>query len=131
MMPDPLLVAFAQHASSTGGEWPLTLLVGGQLVSGVLVSEERWHAEMAAAFDDAPASAVVEGLGRQFREWRAAAVLEGVEAGEVDHLHLVGAQVAGTARLGRWRVRVSAVDGWRLGRMPLPVEGGAVEGVVS
>lgn len=116
-MTDPVLVGLLVHARDEGGVWPVTLLVAGTVVSGMLVSEERWHAEMARLFDEAPDRDVVtEQMARQFREWRAGAAIDGMERPEIEHVHLLDTQVGHPVHsVGRWRVRLDRVDGWKLG----------------
>jgi hypothetical protein len=127
---DPILAglvdAVRQH---TALELPVTLLTRGLVAEGQLVAESRWLDELAAVLErGSPAAA---GVGAIFRDAGAAVEMATAVGGETGELvHLMGASVRHGDVLvaaGLWRIRLAAVDGWKLGSA-LPAGLRAVEG---
>lgn len=129
-MGDPVLAGLvAGVGRSSTVLLPVTLMSRGLVIEGDLVAESRWLDELARLLD-AGSPAVAE-LGRVFREAGVSSVMASAVGDNTSSelLHLVSATVrAGqeTLSTGLWRLRVDAVDGWRLGRSVAPLR--AVEG---
>jgi hypothetical protein len=120
-MVDPLLVQLADAVERGDGALSVSLIVGGRVVAGILVSEQTWVRLFATqlaglSVDEADeitmltlANASPDELGGE------------ADAAEDRHLHLV-APVPGGGYTIRWRLRLAAVDGWHL---VSPAEDGA------
>lgn len=129
-MQDPILAGLVTAAAqSTTLQLPVTLLSRGVTIEGQLVSEARWLDELADALEHGTRGTAE--LGAIFRRARMSVEMAGVVGDQASPLlHLIattlrfGDQVTAT---GMWRVRLDAVDGWKLGAA-LPQHLRAVEG---
>ncbi|MFC9085339.1 hypothetical protein [Nocardiopsis dassonvillei] len=141
--PDYFLYRLVQAADQAGTLFQVTITAQGQLISGTLVSNERWFRHQAerlrnARVDGATASdaaALTEAMGSLFDTWadNVAAVnqergLEEVlpdtdlDNGEPQYLHLAGARIfSGNTEYGfnndqmALRIRLTDVTAWTLG----------------
>lgn len=129
-MRDPLLAAMVRSAGDTGLELPISLLVSGSTVDGVIVAQTKWLDLLAAALE-APGSPAASAVGKVFRELRMAVELHAVDdPREVELIHMTGVTVRTGETLqavGMWCISIDAVEGWKLGAA-LPHRLRAVEG---
>lgn len=95
----------------------VTVTSNGQTFSGQLVGRKTWFARLTASISDSGAADLITGMAQGFEERRAEE--EGLS---LNFLHLTDCRLLdgrGLAALdddgGFWRVRVAAVDAWRLG----------------
>lgn len=129
-MDDPILAGLVSAVrQNTATQLPVTLISRGLVAEGQLVAEARWLDELAHLLEaGSPAAAALAGV---FRNASAAVEMAAAVGGETGELvHLMGATVrAGdvVVATGLWRLRLAAVDGWKLGRA-LPEQLRAVEG---
>jgi hypothetical protein len=115
------LVNVLGKAEGAHAEIPVTLLVGGSLVSGALTSARRWWEEKAAELEGVATASegdhtLGEFIGEQFQQ--VSKVYEGRAAGApIAYLHLKQVRIAGLAKIDNLylRIRVPDVQGWSFG----------------
>jgi hypothetical protein len=111
---DPLLRVLAAGVALPEHQIGITLSVGGAVLTGLLVTRDRWLAELAAYDRGARPGALAQIVG---------IIHEGELAGSPvlddmgDFLHLTLVRVVGRpAEVPQmWRVRIGEVAGWGLG----------------
>jgi len=133
--PDPVLVALTTTIDSLGQSMNssvslgITLLVSGQVVTGRLTSAGSWWDTCAGSIRLEGSLQTDEACANLLRSIAEAAVdmpmdtgrpgndvLAGSAALPVNYLHLAGvATSSGPTELGLLRLRMSDVQGWRLG----------------
>lgn len=133
--PDWLLSRFVSMANTQGVSIGVTLVVGGSLVTGLIIGGREYFREMGAALARATGSdpdAGAEDFGRSVEDLYPTAPDEGDEARRkeegqeprtrVKFIHLRNARVLhGTTMIPEnfqghlWRGRIAAVDGFMLG----------------
>jgi hypothetical protein len=130
LRPDAELVRLVEIANTTPIGFGITLLVGGSVVSGALISVHAFFNETAADVQAADIDALTD-KGRPVTEMLADLFRmdepsdDKDEDGEADrfaprHIHLRDAVVfvgGDRHKIGRWRGRLVAVDGWSLVQM--------------
>lgn len=129
-MQDPILAGLVSAAAkSTELQLPVTLVAAGLIVEGQLVSEARWLDEMASLLEAGSASAAE--LGAIFRGARASVEMAGAVGDPGSAIvHVIRSTVRSGREIvavGLWRIRLEAVDGWKLGAA-MPQHLRAVEG---
>ncbi len=129
-MRDPVLASMVRTAGVTGLELPITLLVSGRTVDGVIVGQAKWLDLHAAALE-APGSPAAAAVANVFREARMAVELDNVaEHAQIELIHMTGVTIRTGETLqavGMWCVAMEAVEAWKLGSA-LPQRLRAVEG---
>lgn len=130
MVQDPILAGLVSAAAqSTNLQLPVTLLSRGVTIEGQLVSEARWLDELANALEQGTAGTAE--LGAIFRRARMSIEMARAVGDDISPIvHLIAAIIRSGDRVtsaGMWRVRLDAVDGWKLGAA-LPQHLRAVEG---
>lgn len=120
-MSDPVLLGLISAGAPLG--LPLTLLSSGVVIEGVTTSEPAWFDRLAEVLE-APGTRSAAAVASGFRGIRMAVELEqiaqdaaGTSTGP-EHVHLVDATLRSGGEVqsvGLWRVRIEAVDGWKLG----------------
>jgi hypothetical protein len=127
--PDSLLAALVHVAESLSVELTITVFVGGQAISGLLVAEAKWLDEVAveferageggAGFAEAFRSSAADSQLRRISESVAAEVRERAPYPTILYAHLLSARVhgeAGWSKPGRSiRLRLADVSGWHPG----------------
>ncbi len=111
---DPLLRVLAAGVALPEHQIGITLSVGGAVLTGLLVTRDRWLAELASYDRGARPGTLTQIVGIIHEaELAGSPVLD--DAGNFLHLTLV--RVAGRpAEVPQmWRVRISEVAGWGLG----------------
>jgi hypothetical protein len=112
---DPVLAHLVEAVNeSRQAGVPLTVSAGGMLLTGVLIAQESYFAELAESSPLMSALQPATGLlGKEYaRE---------VAAEARHHLHLRGGR-AGDEELALWRISIEAVDAWSL-RAPASAPG--------
>jgi hypothetical protein len=110
------------------GLLPLTVSVGGTVVTGMLISEDEYFSRVGTKFSREMAGPTVEGqesLDRFFSSWPDRRVGEADPQAKFAHVHLADAQVilsgGGMLPPVLWRCRTDAIDGYCFERiMPGP-----------
>jgi hypothetical protein len=113
---DPLLSLFARLVNDTDAEIHVTLAVGGGVVTGALISREKWMKHSAETMNaTVPGSGVIpDELGRMLEA-------EASERTPYEYLHLKDARyLSPTGTMPErprmlWRGRISEVAGWSWG----------------
>lgn len=114
---DPVLAVLVAHAEQAGLRVPLTLFVGGTIISGILTSVIEWADEVEATFP------THEGEGMGIGEAIATGVkeaAEGAPAGtpyQVIHLKDVVFMGQPVVNGPPWRGRLTDVSGWMFGAL--------------
>jgi hypothetical protein len=112
---DPVLAQLIEAVNeSAQAAVPVTVSTGGMLLTGLLIAQDAYFAELAESSPLLSALQPATGLlGKEYaRE---------VAAGAGHHLHLRGGR-AGDEEITRWRISLHAVDAWSL-RAPAPRAG--------
>ena len=107
---DPVLQQLAQAINESGqAAAPVVVSVHGTVLTGALISEQRYFSELVEG--NALMSALEPSSGLLGKEYTREA-----EAASARHLHIRGAGNRGDAELaeGLWRISLEAVDGWTL-----------------
>lgn len=122
---DWLIQWFARFVTSSDGsvkfELPLTLTVGGNLVSGTLISEADYFEQLASDFSGALPESVRETAKEMIKSLQPPAVVDGEDKVHRQFVHMKNAQVftnaSGpiTTQGALWRGKVSSVEGFSLG----------------
>lgn len=104
---DPVIAHLAEAVNeSRQARVPVTVCAHGMVLTGVLIAQQEYFAELV---ERSPLMSALEPatglLGKEY------AKTVGDEAGL--HLHLRGGAAAGD-ELGLWRIRLEAVDAWSL-----------------
>ncbi|WP_207006183.1 hypothetical protein [Nocardioides aromaticivorans] len=122
--PDPTLGAFVAAAERRGSEEafgvPVTLWVGGTIVTGLIQNRRYWAKAILAGLDEG----ATFGFDRLLEVW------EEAEASDPDHenrvytfVHLteartfMGSQFVPESPTMPWRGRLDAIDGWTFGTL--------------
>jgi hypothetical protein len=113
---DPLLSLFARLVNDTDAEIHMTLAVGGGVVTGALISRQKWMRLSAETMNaTVPGSGVLpDELGRML-------VAEATEGASYEYLHVKDARyLSPTGMMPErpqmlWRGRISEVAGWSWG----------------
>jgi hypothetical protein len=114
---DPVLAVLVAQAEQAGLRVPLTLFVGGTIISGILTSVVEWADEVEATFP------VHEGEGMGIGEAIATGVKAAAESApsdvpyEVIHLKDVVFMGQPVVNGPPWRGRLSQVTGWMFGAL--------------
>lgn len=114
---DPLLRVLAAGVALPEHQIGITLSVGGAVLTGLLVTRDRWLGELASydrSASPGPLTQIVDVIHQA--ELQGSPVLD--DGG--DFLHLTLVRVVGRpAEVPQlWRVRISEVSGWGLGHGP-------------
>lgn len=133
---DSMLEFLVKLASTAGLSTPVTLTVGGTLVSGRIAGGEEYFKEVAkrvrAGQGQAETLEVTAGIydayAEKYAEWYPLRS-EGADSDEEDEsdetpisfIHLLDAHIfaqgAAPIELGQWRGLLSSIDGWTVGNM--------------
>lgn len=105
---DPVLQHLVQAVNESGQAGvPVTVSVHGMLLTGVLIAQETYFAELVEGKPLMSALQPASGLlGKDYER----EVTD--ESGH--HLHLRGGRETGAAEEGQWRISLEAVDAWVL-----------------
>ncbi len=132
---DYLLAVFVSAINAGKmGELGISLLIGGQWLSGQLVSARDWFEGLGAFLDRIPSSGELGEMVRASGAWAYPPEEEqevpnvddgGAPKVRIGYLHLRDAQVISAAdpvptEGGYVRIRIETVDGWMLGRLGPP-----------
>jgi hypothetical protein len=115
---DPILAGLvAGVRQHTATQVPITIISSGLVAEGQLVAESRWLDELAQVLE--AGSPAAGAFGTIFRTASLAVEIDTAVGGDSDELlHLMGAVVRNgetVVATGLWRLRLDAVDGWKLG----------------
>jgi hypothetical protein len=123
---DPLLQAVVNHTNvNDSNEHAITLTVGGNLVSGILISAnafmDLWAAEFSSGFTSE--NGVADNVRDTFLAWKADPAELNDDPLPPQFIHLKQAEIYTTS--GRpilaggslWRGKLSGIDGFNLGRL--------------
>ncbi|MDQ1287634.1 MAG: hypothetical protein QG622_1199 [Actinomycetota bacterium] len=114
---DPVLAVLVAHAEQAGLRVPLTLFVGGTIISGILTSVVEWADEVEATFPSH------DGEGMGIGEAIATGVKEAAESAPSDApyriIHLKDVVYMGQPVVNGppWRGRLADVSGWMFGAL--------------
>ncbi len=111
---DPLLRVLAAGVALPEHQIGLTLSVGGAVVTGLLVTRDRWLAEL-TALDRSGARSTIAQIVDVLHEAELAGVPALDDAGDFLHLTLVRVVGRPADVPQMWRVRLTEVAGWGLG----------------
>ncbi|MDD1150026.1 gas vesicle protein [Pseudomonas sp. TNT2022 ID357] len=122
---DWLIQWFAKFVNSSDSsvkfEVPLTLTVGGNLVSGTLISEADYFDLLAADFSRSFTGSVKEAAEEMIKGLQPLAVVDGEDDTYRQFVHMKNAQVFTSAsgpittQGALWRGKISSVEGFSLG----------------
>jgi hypothetical protein len=110
---DPVLQQLSQAINESGqaqAAAPIVVSVHGTVLTGALISEQRYFSELVEG--NPLMSALEPSSGLLGKEYTREA-----EVASAQHLHIRAAGSRGDAELteGLWRISLEAVDGWALG----------------
>lgn len=124
---DWMIQWFAEFVTSTDGsdslELPLTLTVGGNLISGTLISEAAYFDQLAADFSGAMPESAKDAAKEMIKSLQPPPLADGEAATPRQFLHMKDAQVFTSASkpiLNQgvlWRGKISSVEGFSLGNI--------------
>ena len=103
---DPVLQHLVQAVNESGQAGvPVTVSVHGMVLTGVLIAQEAYFAELVEGKPLMSALQPASGLlGKDYERE--------VTAESGHHLHLRGSRDEGAIEEGPWRISLEAVDGW-------------------
>jgi hypothetical protein len=123
-LPDENLVRWVAAVEKQDATLGVTLMIGGIIITGTLVSSARWFSELAELAEQHENPQWSEGNTQALRERALAEQVEVIAEHATDsyrYLHIVDAVTHGasTRPFGqfRWRVRLASIDAWTLGVM--------------
>jgi hypothetical protein len=108
---DPVLRELVRSVNESGqAAVPVTVSAGGSVLTGTLIAQERYFAELVEGNPLMSALEPTSGLlGKEYAR--------DVDSESDYHLHLRAARMAGAGgdAEGLWRISLPAIDGWTLG----------------
>jgi hypothetical protein len=108
---DPVLRELVRSVNESGqAAVPVTVAAGGSVLTGTLIAQERYFAELVEGNPLMSALEPTSGLlGKEYAK--------DVDTESDYHVHLRAARVtgAGGGAEGLWRISLAAIDGWTLG----------------
>lgn len=122
MSTDGILTAIAGTVNECDLEMSLTVMVGGSLVTGTLVSFKKWAESVTNAFEASPGEFTRSfggAVGRALLQASDAAKLDSAGEAGPHFLHFVGARILSggceAASVTVWRCPIASVDGFCFG----------------
>ncbi|MEW6113948.1 MAG: hypothetical protein AB1664_17575 [Thermodesulfobacteriota bacterium] len=129
--PDAVLSELVTQVNETNAEIPITLMIGGALVSGMLVGRNVYIDYLASEIgkvcgNEKIVSLIQQNCSAALKEKTAPPTTEESPSSPIRYLHLRGARFltlhggSGPTKGIWWRARISEIDGFSLGLMGEP-----------
>ena len=114
---DPVLAVLVAHAEQAGLRVPLTLFVGGTIISGILTSVVEWADAVEATFPTHEGTGV--GIGEAISAGVKAAAEGAPSHAPYEVIHLKDVVYMGQPIVNGppWRGRLNHVSGWMFGAL--------------